>query len=402
MSYKKEEGASEKAYWKPQTYLPLKEPGKVRRANLHEIEHVLFDERLFVKGALALGGMSVFKEDPTKPKVPLHDASGEETPFLRIPLLRKHGYETYRSVPAVQKNAYQENRPEAFQSSSSEQNARLKKHLFHQQKGLCMTCHERLLPQLEDHKDLTPSLIPSMQNNSSLMVDAREEKPRARLVHATKECRQPWKVSLPDEHPLEESLPQVKFLHDLMARQKLCLKTGKPFKGFNPDEKPGVGFYHNYQVALVPTKFYHARMGRKNLSFSKKGFFPEGYRSMKDRLPEVCQKYLGTGNGARSNAWKVAVLPVNFQHPLSRDSLPLRDFYLWLENGESEALQRLKEKFAYAMQRHKPQSFGSGRKGFTREDHFIHVAVGYLLFYQYIMTHTQGDLSSLTFKDHEN
>ena len=30
--------------------------------------------------------------------------------------------------------------------------------------------------------------------------------------------------------------------------------------------------YHNYQVALVPKKFYHARLGVKNLSLPHEGF----------------------------------------------------------------------------------------------------------------------------------
>ena len=122
---------SKKAYQAPQIYLPLEEPGKVRRSNLHQIEHRLFDENRFVNGSL--GGMSTFLEDPTRLKVRLHDVSGEKTPFARIPLVRRVAYDVYRRVPAAQKNGIQEIRSEAFQSSSSEQNAKLKKHLFQQQ-----------------------------------------------------------------------------------------------------------------------------------------------------------------------------------------------------------------------------------------------------------------------------
>ena len=67
----------------PQTYWPLEEPGKVRRANLHQIKHNLFDERKFVNGQL--GSMSTFLEDPTRLRTPLHDVSGEKTPLREFP-----------------------------------------------------------------------------------------------------------------------------------------------------------------------------------------------------------------------------------------------------------------------------------------------------------------------------
>jgi hypothetical protein len=384
---------SNKIYQASQTYWPLEESGKVRRANLHQIEHNLFDAKRFVNGHL--GGMSTFSEDPTKPKVRLHDVSGEKTPFARIPLVRKVAYGVYQPVPASQKNAIQEIRSEAFQSSSSQQNAKLKKHLFQQQKGLCATCGEPLLLGEEGSVDSSKEALQSMLDCSSVLVDAREEKTLVRLVHATEECRLPWRrIPLREEHLHEESLPQVKFLHDLMVRQKVCLKTGKPFRRFEPEKGLSAEVYHNYQVALVPKKFYHSRMGRFNLSLPKQGIYPEAYRALREMLPEVSAKYLGTGKGAWSNAWAIVVLPVEFQHPLSNDSLPLRDFYLWLKGGESEAFQRLKAKFSMSMLKRKPQRLGSGRKGCTRVDHFIQVAVGFLIFYQHIMTHTQGDLSS--------
>ena len=71
------QNTSTEAYQAPQTYWPLEEPGKVRRANLHQIKHNLFDERKFVNGQL--GGMSAFLEDPTRLKTRLHDVSGEKT-----------------------------------------------------------------------------------------------------------------------------------------------------------------------------------------------------------------------------------------------------------------------------------------------------------------------------------
>ena len=389
-------------YQASQTYWPLEEPGKVRRANLHQIEHNLFDAKRFVNGHL--GGMSTFWEDPTKPKVRLHDVSGEKTPFARTPLVRKVAYGVYQPVPASQKNAIQEIRSEAFQSTSSQQNAKLKKHLFQQQKGLCATCGEPLLLGEEGSVSRPKEALQPMLDCSSVLVDAREEKTLVRLVHATQECRLPWKrIPLREEHLHEESLPQVKFLHDMMMRQKVCLKTGKPFRRFDPEKGLSAEVYHNYQVALVPKKFYHARVGRLNLFLPKGGFYPEAHLSLRQMLPEVNAKYLGTGKGARSNAWVVVVLPVEFQHPLANDSIPLRDFYLWLENGESEAFQRLKAKFSMTMLKRKPERLGTGREGCTRVDHFIQVAVGFLIFYQHLMTHTQGDLSllSLSLKNHE-
>ena len=219
--------------------------------------------------------MSTFLEDPTRLKTRLHDVSGEKTPFARIPLVRKVAYDIYRRVPACQKNAIQEIRSEAFQSSSSQQNKKLKQHLFQQQKGLCATCGELLLPGKKGSAGLSKEAVQFMLGHSSVLVDAREEKTLARLVHATKECRLPWKsIPLREEHLHEESLPQVKFLHDLMVRQKICIKTGEPFQRFDPDQGLSSEMYHNYQVALVPKKFYHARLGVMNLSLPKKGFIP--------------------------------------------------------------------------------------------------------------------------------
>ena len=172
------------------------------------------------------------------------------------------------------------------------------------------------------------------------------------------------KHSFEEEHLHEESLPQVKFLHDLMVRQKTCIKTGEPFQRFDPDQGLSSEMYHNYQVALVPKKFYHARLGGENLSLPMRGFYTDAHRTLKEMLPEVSAKYLGTGKSASANAWAILVLPVKFQHPLSNTSIPLRDFHLWLENGESEAFQRLKEKFSMTMSRRKPQKSGTGRKGF--------------------------------------
>ena len=73
-------------------------------------------------------------------------------------------------------------------------------------------------------------------------------------------------------------------------------------------------------------------------------------------LPEVSEKYLGSGKSASANAWAILVLPVKFQHPLSNDSIPLRDFHLWLENGESEG-SSVKAKFSMTM---------SGNQGLVR------------------------------------
>ena len=92
-----------------------------------------------------------------------------------------------------------------------------------------------------------------MLDHSSVLVDAREEKTLARLVHATKECRLPWKsIPLREEHLHEESLPQVKFLHDLMVRQETCIKTGEPFQRFDPDQGLSSEMYHNYQGGIGP------------------------------------------------------------------------------------------------------------------------------------------------------
>ena len=80
-----------------------------------------------------------------------------------------------------------------------------------------------------------------MLDHSSVLVDAREEKTLARLVHATKECRLPWRsIPLREEHLHEESLPQVKFLHDLMVRQRDLYQDRGTFSTFRP--RPGFEF----------------------------------------------------------------------------------------------------------------------------------------------------------------
>ena len=262
-------------------------------------------------------------------------------------------------MPAAQKNAIQEIRPEAFQSSSSEQNKKLKQHLFRQQKGLCVTCGEPLLPGKEGSVGLSKEAVQLMLDHSSVLVDAREEKTLARLVHATKECRLPWKsIPLREEHLHEESLPQVKFLHDLMVRQKTCIKTGEPFQRFDPDQGLSSEMYHNYQVALVPKKFYHARLGVKNLSLPMRGFYTDAHRTLKEMLPEVSAKYLGTWKERQRQCLGHPGFTCQIPASFIEHSIPLRDFHLWLENGESEAFQRLKAKFSMTIKKRRPEIRG--------------------------------------------
>ena len=126
----------------------------------------------------------------------------------------KVGYDNYRSA-CLSKNAIQEIRPEAFQSSSSEQNKKLKQHLFQQQKGLCVTCGD---------------LLPGRGSRRSFQGGRPAH---ARPYLGGCEGHRLVRYQSVGSIPLRESIfmkspPQVKFLHDLMVRRDLY----EPFQRF--------------------------------------------------------------------------------------------------------------------------------------------------------------------------